>query len=324
MKTKLNNFIGIDVSKKKLDVFDGRKSYQIQNNLTGFNRLIQKTKPEDHFVMEATGSYHVKLAYYLHNKGIKVSVVNPLSVKRFSQMKFLRAKTDKVDAILLRDYALINKPEIWKVPQGYVFTIKQIQTAIDLLIKGKTSFQRQLEAFDQLPICDVEVIKLIKNQISQMDMKIRQLEDKAEQLVIKNAGEQYRVLKSIPGIGNKAAIMFIAITNEFKNFSNSKQLSSYIGICPRIYQSGTSVNGKGHICKMGGARMRSLLFMCSLTAKSCNQACKQLYDRLIQKGKSKKLALVAVMNKLVKQAFAIATKLVKYDKSKYNCELNAE
>ena len=323
METKLNNFIGIDVSKAKLDVFDGKKSYQVKNNLTGFNKLIPKVKDETHFVMEATGSYHLKLAYYLHNKGMKVSVVNPLSVKRFSQMKFLRAKTDKVDAILLREYAFINNPEIWRIPEAYVFRIKQIQTATDLLIKSKTSFQRQLEAFDQLPIYDKQVVDIIKRQVSQMDMKIKQLEDKAEKLVKENAGEQYEVLKSIPGIGNKAAIMFIAITNEFKNFSNSKQLSSYIGICPRIYQSGTSVKGKGHICKMGMTRMRSLLFMCSLTAKSCNLACKQLYDRLVQKGKSKKLALVAVMNKLVKQAFAIATQLIKYDKSKYNCELNA-
>ena len=98
-------------------------------------------------------------------------------------------------------------------------------------------------------------------------------------------------------------------------------MSSYIGISPRIYQSGTSVNGRGKICKMGMGQMRKILFMSSLTASRHNLACKEMFERLVGKGKPKKVALVAVMNKLIKQAFVIGTKLESYNEEKYNLKI---
>ena len=82
--------------------YDGNKSYQIKNNINGFNQLLKKTK--GHYVMEATGSYHIKLASYLFDKSCLVSVVNPLVIKRFSQMRLIRAKTDRKDAIMIYEY----------------------------------------------------------------------------------------------------------------------------------------------------------------------------------------------------------------------------
>ena len=93
------------------------------------------------------------------------------------------------------------------------------------------------------------------------------------------------------------------------------------GIYRTIYQSGTSVNGSGKICKMGMGQMRKILFMGSLTAIRHNLACKKLFERLVEKGKPKKVALVAVMNKLIKQAFAVGTKLENYSETKFNMEI---
>ncbi|MDR0753796.1 MAG: transposase, partial [Prevotellaceae bacterium] len=90
-----------------------------------------------------------------------------------------------------------------------------------------------------------------------------------------------------------------------KNFDSAKQISSYFGLCPRIYESGTSVKGKARICKMGMAMVRKMFYLCALSAKKHNRACRELYDRLVLQGKSKKLALIAVANKLLKQAFSI-------------------
>ena len=103
-------------------------------------------------------------------------------------------------------------------------------------------------------------------------------------------------------------MMLIVLTGAFTKFSNAKQLSSYFGLSPRIFESGTSVKGKARITKMGMSKIRAMLYVCAWSAKRCNTACKELYDRLVAKGKSKRLALIAVANKLLKQAFAIATK----------------
>ena len=319
MKTKVKKIIGIDVSKLTLDVYDGKKYYRFSNNYEGFKQLLKETK--GHYVMEATGSYHVQLASYLFKKDKKVSVVNPLSVKRFSQMKFIRAKTDKQDASTIFDYAQINELKQWTAPKDYIVKIKQIFTSTALMLKHRTAFKNQLEAFTKMKVIEQEVILTIQQQLITLNTSINTLEKKAEKLVEDNAEILYKKLKTIPSIGSKTAIMLIAISNGFNDFSSSKQLASYVGICPRVYRSGTSVNGKGKICKMGMSQMRSTLFMCSLTAIRYNTDCKQMFERLTANGKAKKVALVAVMNKLIRQAYAIGTKLEDYNETKINLEI---
>lgn len=316
MRVKAKKIIGIDVSKLTLDVYDGEKSYQFMNNTEGFKHLIKQTK--GHYVMEATGSYHVKLASYLFDKDCLLSVINPLVIKRFSQMKLRRTKTDKNDAVTIYEYGQLGELKQWEAPQDYIVAIKQIFSAIDLMLKHCSSYNNQLEAFNHMKYQNKKVISSLKSQVLFLKNNIQKLEDQAEQLVLENAEILYKKLRTIPSIGKKSAILLIAITNEFNDFENSKQLSSYIGISPRIYQSGSSVNGKAHICKMGMGQMRKILFMASLTASRHNRACKEMFDRLVEKGKPKKVALIAVMNKIIKQAFAIGTKLENYNEEKYN------
>jgi transposase len=125
-------------------------------------------------------------------------------------------------------------------------------------------------------------------------------------------------LESIPGMGKKTAMMLIVLSGGFNRFDDYRKLSSYIGLSPRIFESGTSVKGKARLCKMGMARIRAMLYICSWSAKRYNKACKALYERLLLKGKAKKLALIAVANKLLKQAFAIATKQIDYNENYSN------
>ncbi|MEZ4880590.1 MAG: transposase [Chitinophagales bacterium] len=91
-----------------------------------------------------------------------------------------------------------------------------------------------------------------------------------------------------------------------KKFDNYRQLIAYVGLSPRKYESGTSVRGRGHICKMGQSQIRKLLYMCSWSAKKLNKACIAMYERLIAKGKAERVVKIAIANKLLKQAFAIA------------------
>ncbi|CAL65049.1 IS110 family transposase [Christiangramia forsetii] len=124
-----------------------------------------------------------------------------------------------------------------------------------------------------------------------------------------------RSLTSIPGIGDKTAIMLIAITADFDKFEHYKQLIAYVGFSPRIYQSGTSIKGKGHICKMGKSQIRKLLYMCSWTAKRYNKGCAEMYERLRKKGKPERVIKIAIANKLLKQAFAIAKNKTVFDEN---------
>lgn len=105
------------------------------------------------------------------------------------------------------------------------------------------------------------------------------------------------------------------VTDGFTKFETASQLCSYVGITPTIRQSGSSVRGRSRISKVGNKKLRNLLFLCSFSACKHNKACREIYDRIVNKGKSKKLALIAVSNKLLKQAFAIAKSGSPYDET---------
>jgi transposase len=116
----------------------------------------------------------------------------------------------------------------------------------------------------------------------------------------------------IPGIGRKTAAYLLLFAGGFTSFENYYQLIAKVGLCPRECSVGTSVRGKARITKMGGALISSKLFMCSWSARKANGACRARYDRLVAKGKNGKLVLIAVCNKLLKQAYAIVTSGVPY------------
>jgi len=127
-------------------------------------------------------------------------------------------------------------------------------------------------------------------------------------LIKQHHQELFEQVTSIPGLGRKSALLLVVITGGFTRFAHYKQLVSYLGLSPRIYESGTSIKGRARICKMGMSRVRAVLYVCSWSAIKANKACRELYERLLAKGKAKRLALIAVVNKLLRQAFAVATK----------------
>ena len=141
------------------------------------------------------------------------------------------------------------------------------------------------------------------------------IETKLLSLVKQEQQAQLTLLTSIPGIGLKTALFMIVLTDGFKKFENANQLCSYVGITPTIRQSGSSVRGRSRISKVGNRKLRNLLFLCSFNACKHNKACREVYERIVNKGKSKKLALIAVSNKLVRQSFAIAKSGLVYDET---------
>lgn len=319
MQTKL--VVGIDISKKTFDAATEKSKGEDQflhkkysNDEVGFAKLLLALPKDAHCVMEASGPYYLRLATFLHQQGFTVSVVNPLSVKRFAEMGLKRTKTDKSDASLIVNYARVVKLNIWVPRKSHMLELQQLNAFLDNLIKIRTAFLNQREAFNQGTIKSNLVMDTLTNSLEDINQKIKKIEKEIKSIALKNFGDLYKRLISIPGIGPKSADLLILITDGFTKFENSKQLTAYVGLCPRIFESGTSVKGKARICKMGMARVRKTLYMAAMKAKSCNEYCKELYDRLKEKKKNGKLALIAVANKLLRQAFAIGSSTAVYQK----------
>ncbi|MDR6302320.1 transposase, partial [Mesonia maritima] len=143
----------------------------------------------------------------------------------------------------------------------------------------------------------------------------KRIEDRLLELVKQDQQQQLTLLTSIPGIGIKTALFLVVITDGFTKFEKASQLCSYVGITPTILESGSSVRGRSRISKVGNKKLRNLLFLCAFNACKHNKGCRAIYERIVAKGKSKKLALIAVANKLLKQAFAIAKSGLPYDEN---------
>jgi len=312
--------IGIDISKASFDVAYEKNEnqfvhFKFSNNLKGFNKFIKGVTKADYCVMEATGPYYLSLAQYLYEKGIKVSVVNPLQVKHFVRMRMVKAKTDKKDAKMIALYGQSEHPDLWEPDEQPIMQIHQLNAAIEGLKKQTTMLKNRLEAFSQLPDPDTDVMRELRSLLRVMESKTVKLEKRLLEITKLHYEQTFRVVTDIPAIGPKTAIMLIAITNNFQKFNNAKKLSSYVGLSPRIYQSGSSVNGKGHITKMGNSQMRKLLYLCAWSAKKCNGQCKAMYERMSEKGKPERVIKIAIANKLLRQAFAIGKNLNSYQEN---------
>lgn len=300
--------VGIDVSKETLDVFVDENIIHTENNEKGFKRIVSQLPSNSWCVMESTSTYGYRLADYLVKHDFKVSVVNPLSVKRFAQMNLRRTKTDKADAKLIAEYARIAELPVYAPVSDTMNELRQLETVLEQLIKQRTALQNQLEALERLPRPSKAAIKALKDAINAIDKQIEAIKQQMHQDAQIECSEAYEKALSVKGIGKRTATLLIAITNGFTLFENSRQLSAYVGTCPRIVNSGTSVKCKSHISKIGLANVRATLYMCAHAAVKFNLSCKALYERLIAKGKAKKVALMAVVNKLIRQVFACVSK----------------
>lgn len=321
---KITNYYGIDISKDVFDVMDNLGfHHQFENNTNGFKAFLKTIKLHSCCVMEATGVYHVQLADFLFEKGIFVSVINPLVIKRFIQMNLRRIKTDKADAEMICRYAQQNRMQPYTPEAIYVKESKIISENINLLLKSRTMFKNRLHAMEHKASKHRRtLINPLKSTIRELTKQINKLEEELKRLIEENEPDLFCRLQTIPGIGKSTAMHLILMSDGFRKFENAKQFTCYIGLSPVETRSGSSVRGKRSISKQGNGKLRNLLFLCSFNACKYNKACRELYIRLTAKGKSKKLALIAVANKLLKQSFAIATSGLVYDQDYISIKAN--
>lgn len=314
-----DRFVGIDISKDNFDVCvlsqealleEGR----FNNDAQGWQKFAKNLSDRDLCIIEATGSYHVGLALYLVEHDKRVSVVNPLRVKYFSRLNLKRAKTDRVDAYVIAQYGQVFKPESWTAPPTHLRQLQQLMTVSAQLTKQKTALINQQKNFELVPDPSKEALEIIKWQIVKLEEHLQEIQCLINNSIKEHYKELEASLGSIPGLGPKTVATLILVTGGFTKFESYKALIAYVGLAPRTYESGVSVKGASHICKLGSSYLRKLLYQCALSAKRFNPACKELFERLyIEKKKPFKVAMIAVANKLLKIAFTIATTGQKFD-----------
>jgi len=307
-------FIGIDISKLTFDAaYFINKRYvhkQFSNNPKGFTDFelwMNKSDAEVFSCLEATGIYSFDLAQYLSQQKRNVLVVNPIITHAFFKMELNRNKTDKADAKLIARYckhAVLSgdfKRNYYQ-PKGADYeTIQRLVTRCDQLEKSKTQENNRLEASTNKHTTRSikRLQKSIANEIIWIKKTIAGIVKNNE-----NLSQQVELITSIKGMGERTAWSVIAYIGDFNFFANAKQVASYAGLTPKIMQSGTSIN-KSSLSKLGHKRLRKSLYMPALVAIRHNPSLKAVYERLVHNGKPKKVAIVAVMRKLLILSYGV-------------------
>lgn len=315
-------YVGIDVSAQTFSAAwttNGSGIFPtltLTQNLENIKKLKQKLlasgfpPAEILVVMEATGTYWIKLATRLHEMSFVVSVINPRQSYNFAKALMQNAKTDPLDSQMLARLALLFHPEPWSPPPPIFEELQQRFTQRDDLLAvrqqlrnqkyGRSHRDRVLESVNRRAD---EIISVLDKQIAQIDIEIRHLLIE-ESPWRKNA----QLLLSIPGLSFLTVGWLLIATHNFAYTCDAEELAAFAGLVPYPRQSGTSLNGKRQISYAGHQRLRTALYMATLSAAQHNPIIREFYMRLVSQGKPKKVARCAAARKLIHLAWAIVNK----------------
>ena len=311
--------IGIDVSKAKLDCLWIRdlqsmkiKSKVQANTATGHKALLEwavKQTGEDvaglHFVMEATGVYHERLAHTLHDAGAQVSVVNPARIRDYAKSLGTQTKNDKKDSVVIARFGITQSPRLWEPEAIEIRELKALIARIDAV---KQDIQREFNRLEKATAsgASAKVQVSIETVRTQLKAEKCRLESLIDDHIDKHPGlkKDRALLESIPGVGPVIAQQMVAVIRS-RSFSKASQCSAFLGLIPIESQSGSSVYSPPRLSKRGDGRVRGKLYMAAIVATRHNPDIRRQYERLLKNGKTKKSAIGAAMRKLVQICFGV-------------------
>ncbi len=267
-------------------------------------------------VLEATGSYWVALAVALHSTGYRVAVANPAHVHSYAKSLPRRGKTDGLDAHLLTIFGLERQPEAWTPPPAVYHELRQRLVARDGLLTMRQQARNQMHALEQWPVRVAAVQQQMSEVIESLDQQVRTLEKAITEVLADGAWATSAAhLQSIPGLGLVTAAWLLVGTVNFTTCATPEAAANYAGLAPMERQSGTSIRGRPSIGHGGNGRVRTALYMATLSAARYNPVIKSFYTRLRAAGKPAKVARCAAARKLMHLAFAVVTKGQDFDPS---------
>lgn len=306
----MQTWIGIDVSKAELAVCVMDAKQQIQhatfdNDQKGFRSLFNYLKKRKisgcKVCLEATGMYGEALAAYLHERGYQVSAVNPVRIKRYAESQLRRNKTDKLDAEIIADFCRTQESHQWTPPDPSWVELRSLVRYLDDLIQIQVQQKQRLHTVTSATVRQQleEHITYLEDLIEQL---LKQIKDHIDQ--DPDLRQKRDLLNSIPGISDKTSARLLAEIRDIVAFETVGQLVAYVGLNPRLRQSG-KYRGQVKISKIGNAALRAALFMPARQAKRSNPLVQPLVQRMTSQGHCANAITVAVMRKLLHYVYGI-------------------
>ncbi len=288
--------IGVDVSKNTLDIYchERDRYWQIENTAPAIKTWLGKISrfKVDRIVMEATGR-HERLLYELAiERSLPAIIVNPINVRRYAGAAGKMAKTDKVDAMLIAEFAAIMQPKIRAPESKLQRFIKDLLVRRRQLMVMRTMELNRVKVMPKALKADYERhLKFLAKEVERIDSKLdKSIETECEWQV------KRQQLESVPGVGKVLAITLLAELPELGEL-NPKQIAALVGVAPFNRDSGLA-RGKRRI-KGGRASVRTVLYMATMSSTIHNPEIRRFYQALVARGKHKKVALTACMRKMI-------------------------
>ena len=327
----MTHYIGIDVSKNKLDIAWLKatdnlkfKTKVFKNNPSDYPAIVTWLKSnvtddlsDVHVTVEATGVYHENVAYYLHDQGLNISIVNPAFVRSFADSLGSRHKTDKQDSILLARYTHNTKPDLWTPPPAEARHLKSLLSRLDAL---QEDLQREENRQEKADATDTAAI--VKASIEQMIVALKEaiakINDDIDHHITShpNLKQDQDLLKTIKGVGKVTSRQMLSLMHN-KSFTKASQAAAFLGLIPKQVQSG-QFKGRTRLAKNGSSHIRAKLYMAAVVSTKWNPDIKAQYERLLKNGKCKMQAICAAMRKLVHICFGVLKHQMPYQPQPVN------
>lgn len=295
-------YVGVDVAKSHLDIHHLENDTQIPNTEKAIKRWFKSLPPETTLVCESSGGYEALLLSLAHAKDHPIVRVNARQVRDFAKAKGLLAKTDRIDARLLAEFARVFEP-------GPLVLPPLLQQELCALVKHRARLLVQITQNENLAetISDKKLLAVISKTVAFLKKQVKHLETLMAQKLDQSPSLASKVhrLQEVRGIGTLTATVLVALMPELGSLSDP-QAASLAGVAPFNRDSGQH---RGRRLIAGGRQnVRSALYMAALVASRHNPILNALYQRLLARGKAKKLALTVLMRKLI----ILANRLLKY------------
>lgn len=291
-------YIGIDVSKTRLDIFilPSNESMSVDNSKDGHKKLGKFFARFDQppvIVMEATGRYHRAAHEYLFDAGFKACVINPFQTWSFGKAMGLNTKTDKVDARMLACFGMAMQPTP-KPPLS-----KALKKLKELVVSRRQFTSQQTSLSNQTNECSLaSTRKMMRDQLAMIKRHIARCDQLIKTLIADNPQLKARfyIVTSVPGVGFVNAATLLCEMSELGTL-DEKQAASLLGVAPHANQSG---NYKGKSMIKGGRKaVRNVFYMAALSSVRMDIGFKAFHGRLMARGKPFKVAITAVMRKMI-------------------------
>ena len=288
--------VGIDTGKSQLDVciHETQQFVSFANEARDIHRLVLLLElfPIERIVIEATGRLERPFVEAALERGLPVVVMQPIKIRRYAGAIGLLAKTDKLDARLIAEFAAVVKPPFRRPIDENTRYIR------DLLVRRRQLLQMSTMEKNRLQIMPPHLVDDIKGLINELQRQVKQIDCYLDEAVqVQSAWQQqFEQLIAVPGLGPTTVYTLLADLPELGKLS-AREISALVGVAPFNRESG-KLRGRRRI-KGGRASVRTTLYMASLSAVRFNPPIRAFYARLLAQGKHKKVALTACMHKLL-------------------------